>query len=62
MTHAMLKQSVCIIQYTLIVLLSICFLDEIPDNVDYEHPEKAGFLGGRNFYLNTSDGATLGVW
>jgi len=34
----------------------------VPKNVNYKHPEDFGFLGARNFYLNTSDGARLGVW
>uniref|UniRef100_A0A1B6MDN9 AB hydrolase-1 domain-containing protein n=1 Tax=Graphocephala atropunctata TaxID=36148 RepID=A0A1B6MDN9_9HEMI len=35
--------------------------EEIPTNVDYKHPAKAGFLG-RNFYLTTKDGVKLGAW
>lgn len=48
----------CVYKFWFVFLV----LDEPPANTNYKHPESAGFVGGRNFYLKTEDGATLGVW
>ncbi|XP_054281656.1 lysophosphatidylserine lipase ABHD12-like [Macrosteles quadrilineatus] len=36
--------------------------EELPLFMDYEHPEKVGFVGAKNFYVNSTDGAKVGVW
>ncbi|KAJ8922205.1 hypothetical protein NQ315_004142 [Exocentrus adspersus] len=43
---------------------SVVFLNflHVPINANYEHPEKYGLEGARNFYLLTDDNIKLGVW
>lgn len=35
----------------------------MPATADYEHPEKYGLVGARNFYISSEDdGVRLGTW
>lgn len=34
----------------------------MPASADYEHPEKYGLPGARNFYITSEDGVRLGTW
>jgi len=36
--------------------------EELPQFVDYAHPEKVGFIGAQNFYVPSTGGAKIGVW
>ncbi|XP_060519688.1 lysophosphatidylserine lipase ABHD12-like isoform X2 [Cylas formicarius] len=64
---------VCVILFVILPLIfkysyafqrKVVFLNfiRIPINADYEHPQKYGLHGARNFYLKTDDGINLGVW
>lgn len=37
-------------------------LDYMPDVQNYSYPEVYGMDGTRNFYIDTKDNITLGVW
>lgn len=37
-------------------------LDFMPDVQNYSYPEVYGMDGTRNFYIDTKDNITLGVW
>lgn len=37
-------------------------LDYMPEVQNYSHPEVYGLDGTRNFYIDTKDSVTLGVW
>lgn len=53
-----------IFKYSYNLQSKVIFLNfvNIPVNANYQHPEKYGLKGSRNFYITTSDNVTLGVW
>lgn len=40
----------------------IWFPVNVPPHPEYDHPEKYGLEGSRNFYVTTDDDVKLGVW
>lgn len=45
-----------------IMYIFYIILDHMPDVQNYSHPEVYGLDGTKNFYIDTKDSVTLGVW
>lgn len=51
-----------ILYVNILFLTQQCILDFLPPVQNYSYPEVYGMKGTRNFYIDTDDNVTLGVW